>query len=123
MILKKFQTKAVTKLLNYSLELINEEANKKIIFRSPTGSGKTIVIAEFINRFVSSKINNSSILIQNIQNVTPFKKFMDHFPINYQLLNSFYKQKRDFFTALIKDSRFEILPSAGTYFQLLSYNH
>lgn len=60
MILKKFQTKAVTKLLNHSLELINEEANKKIIFKSPTGSGKTIVIAEFINRFVSSKVNNSS---------------------------------------------------------------
>jgi len=40
---------------------------------------------------------------------------------NYLSLNSFYQQKRDFFTALIKDSRFEILPSAGTYFQLLSY--
>ena len=25
------------------------------------------------------------------------------------------------FTSLIKDSRFEILPSSGTYFQLLSY--
>ena len=56
MILKKFQTKAVTKLLSHSLELINEEGVKKIIFKSPTGSGKTIVIAEFINRFVSSKI-------------------------------------------------------------------
>ena len=28
--LKKFQTKSVKKLLNHSLELINEEANKKI---------------------------------------------------------------------------------------------
>jgi len=40
---------------------------------------------------------------------------------NYLILNSFYQQKRDYFNGLIKDSRFEILPSAGTYFQLLSY--
>ena len=51
-----------------------------------------MILTNFFNHFHSSKINNSSILIQNIQNVTPFKKFMDHFPINYQLLNSFYKQ-------------------------------
>ena len=40
---------------------------------------------------------------------------------NYLELNSFYQEKRDLFATLIKDSRFEILPSSGTYFQLLSY--
>ena len=40
---------------------------------------------------------------------------------NYLELNSFYQGKRDLFTSLIKDSRFEILPSSGTYFQLLGY--
>ena len=40
---------------------------------------------------------------------------------NYLSLNSFYQEKRDRFTSLIKDSRFEILPSSGTYFQLLRY--
>lgn len=40
---------------------------------------------------------------------------------NYLLLSSFYQQKRDFFNGLIKDSKFMLLPSAGTYFQLLSY--
>lgn len=40
---------------------------------------------------------------------------------NYLSLSSFYQQKRDFFNGLIKDSKFKILPSAGTYFQLLSY--
>jgi len=40
---------------------------------------------------------------------------------NYLELGSFYQQKRDCFTDLIKDSKFEILPSSGTYFQLLSY--
>lgn len=41
---------------------------------------------------------------------------------NYLSLNSFYQQKRDFFVNAIKGSKFEILPSKGTYFQLLSYN-
>jgi methionine aminotransferase len=40
---------------------------------------------------------------------------------NYLSLNSFYQEKRDLFAKLIKDSRFEVLPSSGTYFQLLSY--
>lgn len=40
---------------------------------------------------------------------------------NYLELNSFYQQKRDFFVHLIEDSKFDILTSKGTYFQLLSY--
>lgn len=40
---------------------------------------------------------------------------------NYLSLNNFYQQKRDYFIDLIKDSKFKILPSSGTYFQLLSY--
>ncbi len=42
---------------------------------------------------------------------------------NYLELSSFYQQKRDYFNSLIKDSRFEILPSKGTYFELLSYKN
>jgi len=42
---------------------------------------------------------------------------------NYMQLSSFYQQKRDYFNSLIKDSRFEILPSKGTYFELLSYKN
>ncbi|PJB16392.1 MAG: methionine aminotransferase [Flavobacteriales bacterium CG_4_9_14_3_um_filter_32_8] len=41
---------------------------------------------------------------------------------NYLSLASFYQHKRDYFVNLIKDSRFEVLPSSGTYFQLLSYS-
>ena len=40
---------------------------------------------------------------------------------NYLSLNSFYQGKRDLFTSLISGSRFEVLPSSGTYFQLLSF--
>jgi len=42
---------------------------------------------------------------------------------NYMQLSSFYQQKRDYFNSLIKDSRFEILPSKGTYFELLSHKN
>lgn len=40
----------------------------------------------------------------------------------YLSLGDFYERKRDIFTAAISNSRFKILPSAGTYFQLLSYD-
>ena len=41
----------------------------------------------------------------------------------YLNLNDFYQQKRDYFFSLMKNTRFEILPSQGTYFQLLSYKN
>lgn len=40
---------------------------------------------------------------------------------HYEELGNFYQQKRDKFNTLIKGSRFEFEPSAGTYFQLLKY--
>ena len=51
-----------------------------------------MILTIFSNHFHSSKNNNSSISIKNIDNVLPFDKFIAHFPINYQLLDSFYKQ-------------------------------
>lgn len=44
-------------------------------------------------------------------------------PDNYLSLPDFYQNKRDFFLNAIKDSRFSIIPSKGTYFQLLGYKH
>jgi methionine transaminase len=41
---------------------------------------------------------------------------------NYNGLAGFYQEKRDYFTQLITGSKFEVLPSYGTYFQLLRYN-
>lgn len=42
--------------------------------------------------------------------------------VNVRELGAFYQQKRDLFQSLLKDSRFELLPSEGTYFQLVSYH-
>jgi methionine aminotransferase len=41
---------------------------------------------------------------------------------NYSKLGKFYEKKRDFFTELIRPSRFKVIPSYGTYFQLLDYS-
>jgi methionine aminotransferase len=41
---------------------------------------------------------------------------------NVTLLGSFYQEKRDYFRAILQDSRFELLPSEGTYFQTAYYN-
>ena len=42
-------------------------------------------------------------------------------PDHYLELSDFYQAKRDRFLDLIKTSRFEFIPSKGTYFQVLSY--
>lgn len=44
-------------------------------------------------------------------------------PAHYEQLGTFYQQKRDFFLDQLKGSSFEPLPSAGSYFQLLSYHN
>ncbi|MFC2100758.1 methionine aminotransferase [Bacteroidota bacterium] len=41
---------------------------------------------------------------------------------NYINLGEFYQQKRDHFGNAIRDSRFKVVPSYGTYFQLLDYS-
>ena len=40
---------------------------------------------------------------------------------NVRQLGAFYKQKRDLFRTGMKNSKFELLPCEGTYFQLASY--
>ncbi len=41
---------------------------------------------------------------------------------NYSGIAGFYQKKRDFFASSLKNSKFQLLPSAGTYFQLLDYS-
>ena len=44
-------------------------------------------------------------------------------PDNYKYLPEFYQKKRDIFQDMVKESRFELIPCYGTYFQLLSYKN
>ena len=43
-------------------------------------------------------------------------------PSHYLELSEFYQEKRDYFLNLIKNSKFKIKPSQGTYFQVLDYS-
>lgn len=43
-------------------------------------------------------------------------------PKNIYLLSKFYQDKRDLFISLVKNSRFDLRPCNGTYFQLLDYH-
>jgi methionine aminotransferase len=52
-----------------------------------------------------------------------FADYMAMAPEHALSLGSFYQTKRDLFIGLLEGSRFEITPSAGTYFQLLDYRH
>ena len=62
MILRNFQSIAVKKILNRSEDLFLNGGNKKLIFKSPTGSGKTLMIADFLKQF-SEKHSNMKISI------------------------------------------------------------
>jgi len=42
--------------------------------------------------------------------------------VDFNEISKMYQRKRDLFQNLIKDSRFEILPCDGTYFQVVNYN-
>ena len=48
--------------------------------------------------------------------------FLRDHPQHHNELGSFYQQKRDLFCGLMAASRFELIPSAGTYFQLADYS-
>lgn len=43
--------------------------------------------------------------------------------VDVATLGSFYQQKRDFFNKMLVNSRFELLPSEGTYFQTVCYKN
>lgn len=51
--IKDYQELAIAKLLSRSKELLTQSGGKKIVFKAPTGSGKTIITAEFIKQLVN----------------------------------------------------------------------
>jgi type III restriction enzyme len=53
--LKVYQEDAVEDLLNKAKKLLNMEEGKKLVFKAPTGSGKTIMMAEFLKQLVDDK--------------------------------------------------------------------
>src|SRR3972149_4609080 len=56
----KYQEEAVDKLVIQANELLERSGPKTCIFKAPTGSGKTIMMAEFLARFVENRKDGKS---------------------------------------------------------------
>ena len=53
--LKIYQENAIDDLLDKAKKLLSYSGGKKLVFKSPTGSGKTIMMAEFLKQLVDDK--------------------------------------------------------------------
>jgi len=67
------------------------------------------------------KIHQNVVFAGNRPMQTAIAEFMQK-EDNYIHISKMYQEKRDYFLSLMKNSRFEPLPSFGTYFQLFKYD-
>lgn len=54
----KYKEKAIKELLEEVNELLDEKGSENIIFKAPTGAGKTIIMADFLQQFVTERKDN-----------------------------------------------------------------
>ncbi|NUM79631.1 DEAD/DEAH box helicase family protein [bacterium] len=85
---KNYQEKAIVKLKQEVNDLLDAEGNKICIFKSPTGSGKTLMMAEFLKRLIDSRIDGKKfsfiwIAVNKLhdQSRNSLKKYYDQFGI------------------------------------------
>jgi len=53
--LKIYQENTIEELLEKTKKLLGYSGNKKLVFKAPTGSGKTIMMAEFLKRLIDDR--------------------------------------------------------------------
>jgi methionine aminotransferase len=129
--------------------LLGDEVYEHIIFdgrqhqsllRHPELAERSIVVSSFGKTFHMTgwKIGycvTPAALMAEFRRVYQFVQFCVVTPMQYALadflatdanhyleLPAFYENKRDEFCRLLGDSRFELTPSPGTYFQLVDYS-
>lgn len=132
----------------HNLLIISDEVYEHIIFdrnqhfsaaRFAKLASRTFITASFGKTFHNTGWKMGycvapKILTQEFRKVHQYNVFSANHPIqkalaiylkdeqNYLGIASFYQKKRDYFLSLLKDSRFKIIPSQGTYFQLLDFS-
>lgn len=132
----------------HNLVVLSDEVYEHIIFdgashqsaaRFPALSERTFITASFGKTFHNTgwKIGYCvapKLLMDEFRKVHQFNVFCVNHPFqkalaaylktpeHYLSLGAFYQQKRDYFISLLKASRFNIIPSKGTYFQLLDFS-
>lgn len=133
----------------YNLLVISDEVYEHIIFdglthysaaRYPELASRSFIIASFGKTFHNTgwkmgyclapeklmvefkKIHQYNVFSVNSPIQTALSEYLKT-PEHYLSLPNFYQQKRDVFLELIKDSNFKIIPSKGTYFQMLDFSN
>jgi len=133
---------------NHNLLVLSDEVYEHIIFdgnthfsaaRFPALAARSFITASFGKTFHNTgwKIGYCLApepLMTEFRKVHQYNVFSVNTPVqkalatylkssaHYLGLSAFYQQKRDYFLELIKDARFKIIPSKGTYFQMLDFS-
>lgn len=149
-ILEKEDLMALEKLIfNTNIVVISDEVYEHIIFDNkkhqsaalfPKLAERTFIISSFGKTFHNTGwklgycLAPKNLMVE-FRKAHQFVVFSVNTPIQYALaeylknennylqLPQFYQYKRDFFVDKIKNSKFQILPAKGTYFQLLSFKN
>ena len=58
--LRDYQERAVRDLLEKSQRLARSSGNKLLVFKAPTGSGKTVMMAEYLKRLAESGLSGET---------------------------------------------------------------
>ncbi|MDT0556486.1 methionine aminotransferase [Patiriisocius hiemis] len=133
---------------DYNLIVLSDEVYEHIIFddlkhqsaaRFSLLSQRTFITASFGKTFHTTGWKMGYCvapekLMKEFQKVHQYNVFCVNHPFqkalaiylenenNYLRLPSFYQNKRDFFLKKIEGSKFKVIPSQGTYFQLLDFS-
>ncbi len=87
--LKNYQKKAVDNLLVQTKQLLAKDASRICVFKAPTGSGKTIMVADFLDQLIQEPLG-----------------------VNYSFLwisgNNLHEQSRAKLESYLKDSRYKL---------------
>ncbi|HEY6143523.1 MAG TPA: methionine aminotransferase [Flavobacterium sp.] len=118
-------------------EYITFEQKHISVHSRPKLSNRSVVISSFgksfhITGWKVGYVVAAESLMKEIKKVHQFLVFsvnsIAQFAISEYLdlvtveeLGTFYQEKRDYFRQLIQNSRFELMPCEGTYFQVVSY--
>jgi methionine aminotransferase len=134
---------------NRDIIILSDEVYEHIIFdgykhqsisKYPNLIDKSFVISSFGKTYHTTGWKMGYVLapenlMKEFRKVFQFLMFAAITPIQYAYadfmsnedhfleLNDFYQKKRDIFVNALKDSRFEIIPCHGTYFQCLGYKN
>ena len=127
--------------------IVSDEVYEHIVFdgaghescaRHPELAARSLIVSSFgktyhITGWKVGYVIGPAQLMAEFRKVHQFNVFTVNTPVQLALadymqdtsrhlgLAAFYQAKRDFFTAAMAGSRFELLPSRGTYFQLARY--